>query len=125
VGRDPGEHQLALLERLGDEPDVELLQVAQSAVEELARTAGRAAGEVASLDKRGVEPAGHRVEGGAGAGHAATDDEDVEDSLAEAGPGTRPLLRAQLPASRHNCRSCHISPRCHGPVALAGTRSTY
>ena len=74
----PGEQQAALLERLGDQPEVEHLQIAQSAVDELAAAAGGARGEVALLDEPGAQPAGHRVEGAARARDPASDDEHVE-----------------------------------------------
>ncbi|OPZ49989.1 MAG: hypothetical protein BWY91_02931 [bacterium ADurb.BinA028] len=78
VRGEAGEQQPALLERLGDEPEVEHLQVAQAAVDELAAAAGRARGEVALLDEPRAQAPGHRVQGAAGARHPTADDEDVE-----------------------------------------------
>ena len=69
---------LALAQRLVDEADVAVLQVAQAAVHELGRLRRRAAGEVVALDQRGAQPAAGGVEGDAGAGDAAADDQHVE-----------------------------------------------
>ena len=76
---------LALVQRLVDEADVAVLEVAQPAVDELGRLRRRARGEVVPLDERGAQPAGGGVERHAGAGDAAADDEHVEDAGAEAG----------------------------------------
>ncbi len=78
VRRELLHEQLALVERLAHEPEVELLEVAQPAVDELAGAARRAGGEVALLDQRHGEAATGRVQGGATARHAAADHEDVE-----------------------------------------------
>ena len=51
---------------------------------ELRRTAGRAGGEVALLDKADGEPAGRRIEGAADAGDTAADDQHVEFALGHA-----------------------------------------
>ena len=53
---------LALGERLVDEADVALLQVAQAAVDQLRGLRRRARGEVVALDERGAQPAGGGVE---------------------------------------------------------------
>jgi hypothetical protein len=70
--------QPALLERFGDETEVEHLEVAQAAVHQLARAAGGAGREIARLDQTDRESAGRGVEGRAAADHSAADDEDVE-----------------------------------------------
>jgi hypothetical protein len=72
------DEQAALAQRLGDQPEVQHLQVAQPTVDELAGTARRAGGEVAGLDEPDRQPPGGGVEGGSGAHHAAADDQDVE-----------------------------------------------
>ena len=74
---------LALAQGLVDEPDVAVLEVAQPAVDELRALRRRAAGEVVALDERGAQAAARGVEGHAGAGDAAADDEDVERRAAE------------------------------------------
>ena len=71
-------HQLALEQRLAHEPEVEVLQVAQPAVDELARAAGGPRGEVGALEQRHAVAARGGVERDARAGDAATDDDDVE-----------------------------------------------
>ena len=78
VRRQPGQQQAALLEGLLDQREVEHLQVAQAAVHELAAAAAGAAGQVALLDQAGAQPAGHGVEGHAGADDAAADHQHVE-----------------------------------------------
>src|SRR3712207_7570639 len=54
--------QVALVQRLADQPEVELLEVAQAAVEELGRAGGGAAGEVAGLDEGGARSEEHTSE---------------------------------------------------------------
>ena len=75
---EPGEHQVALAQGLADQPEFELLEVAQAAVDQLAGTAAGAGGPVASFQQRGRQPARRRVERASGADHAAADDNDVE-----------------------------------------------
>ena len=84
-GHGPGEvraeavdHEVALVERLGDQAQLELLQVAEAAVEQLRGAAGGAGGEVALLDEGDREPAGGGVERHTGAGDATTDHDEVE-----------------------------------------------
>ena len=69
---------LALEQRLADEAEVEVLQVAQAAVDELARARRGAGGVVGLLDQRDRVAARGGVERDAGAGDAAADDEHVE-----------------------------------------------
>ena len=72
-------HQPApLVERLVHEPDVTVLQVSQSTVDQLRTLRRRAAREVVALDQRHPQPAMRRVEGDAGAGDATADHEHVE-----------------------------------------------
>ena len=96
------QRQLALVQRLAHQPELELLEVAQPAVEHLRRAARGAGGEVARLDERHLQPAGRGVERGAGADHAAADDDDVELLAAEPLPGLCALLGAEqgLPVAR-------------------------
>ena len=84
VRRKPGQEQPPLAQRLAHEAQVEHLEVAQAAVDQLARAAGRARRDVARLHERDREPAGGRVQGDAGAGDAAADHEDVEHLRAHA-----------------------------------------
>ena len=69
---------LALVQRLVHETHVALLQVAQAAVHQLRALRGRPAGEVGGLDERRPQAARGGVEGDAGTGDAAADDEHVE-----------------------------------------------
>ena len=91
--RQPGQRQLPLVQRLAHQPEFQLLEVAQAAVEHLRRPARRARGEVARLDQRHLEPAGGGVQRAPGTHHAAADDHDVELLGAEPLPGRRALLR--------------------------------
>jgi hypothetical protein len=77
VRREP-DHELALEQRLAHEPEIEILQVAKAAVDELARAARGARGVVGLLDQRHRVPARGGVEGDAGAGDPAADDDEVE-----------------------------------------------
>ena len=104
VRRDPGEHELALLERLADEPEVELLEVAHPSVEELARARRGPRGEVPLLDERHLQAARRGVEGDPGAGDATPDDEDVEVLARDAAPGLGALLGVQRCGSRHGTK---------------------
>ena len=71
-------HQLALQQRLAHEPEVEVLQVAQPAVDELARAAGGPRGVVGALEQRDAVATRGRVQRDARAGDAAADHDDVE-----------------------------------------------
>jgi hypothetical protein len=72
------DHQLALQQRLADEAEVEVLQVAETAVDHLRGAAGGADGVVAALEQGDRVAARSGVEGDAGAGDAAADDDDLE-----------------------------------------------
>jgi hypothetical protein len=84
VRREPGGEQPPLAQRLVHQPELQLLQVAQAAVDQLRRPAGRAGGDVARLDQRHGQPARRGVERGTGPGDAATDDDHVEPLRAQA-----------------------------------------
>ena len=60
-----------------------MLQVAKAAVDELARTARRAGGEVPLLDECDRQPTADGVERDAATGHSAADDEHVERLLGQ------------------------------------------
>jgi hypothetical protein len=72
------DHQPALEQRLADQAEVEVLQVAQASVDELARTAGGPEGIVGPLEQGHAVAARGRVQGDAGAGDSAAHDDDVE-----------------------------------------------
>ena len=76
--REPGREQAAFAQRLVHQPEFELLEVAQAAVDELARSARRAGGQIARLDERHRQPARGGVQRRTHAGDAATDDQNVE-----------------------------------------------
>ena len=78
VRRQPGEQQPSLRQRLAHQTEVQHLQVAQAAMDELAAAAAGAAGQVALLQETGVEPTGDRVERGAGTDHTPADHEDIK-----------------------------------------------
>ena len=78
---------LALQQRLAHEPEVEVLQVAQAAVHELARARGGADRVVAALDERDGVAARGCVERHPGAGDPAADHEHVERLAGERGEG--------------------------------------
>ena len=90
VRRQP-DQQLALQQRLADEAEVEVPQVAEAAVDHLRGAARGAGGEVVALDQGHRVAAGGGVEGDPGAGHPAADHDDVEALLLEG--GQRPLAR--------------------------------
>ena len=99
VRREALRQQSPLVQRLADEAEVEALQVAQAAVDQLAGAAGGAGGEVALLDERHGEAATGGVERDAAARDAAADHEHVEHlggqplELAAAGVPRRPAGR--------------------------------
>ena len=79
------DQQRALEQRLADQPEVEVLQVAQAAVDQLRRAAGGARGEVVALHQRDAVAARGGVERHAGAGDAAADHDQVEAVALERG----------------------------------------
>ena len=95
VRGEAGQAELALPQRLAHQPEVQLLQVAQPAVEELRRPARRARREVTGLDEGHLQPAGRGVERRPGADHAAADHDDVELLGGEPVPRPRPVPRPQ------------------------------
>ena len=111
VRRD-GLHQPGpLRQRLVDQREGELLQVAQAAVDQLAGPAGGAGREVAGLEQRHRQPAAGRVQRGTGAGDPAADDQDVDDLVGSAGRGPP----AGAPGTAW-CGSCPPCPRLCGPA---------
>ena len=80
-------HQLPLQQRLADKPEIEVLQVAQPAVHELARSRRRPARVIALLHQPDGVAAARGVERDAGAGDPATDDQHVERLVGQSGEG--------------------------------------
>ena len=105
--RREGDHQLALEQRLADEAEIEVLQVAQAPVHELARAARGPARVVVALEQRDAVAARRGVEGDPGTGDAPADDDDVELLARERAEG--------VPAVDHP-RQCSRAPR-DGPVS--------
>ena len=72
------EEQRLLREGLPDQAEVELLQIAEPAVDQLARTARSPRRPVSLLDQRDGEAAAGGVQGGSRADHATADHDEVE-----------------------------------------------
>ena len=115
--------QRALEQRLAHQPEVEVLEVAQAAVDELRRAARRARGEVGLLDQGDAVAARGGVERHARAGDPAAHDDEVE---------AVPLHRGESVCSRDHGRyvtkspgaarsggsfSCLSGPRWSSPIA--------
>ena len=78
VRREPGDEQVAFPQRLPHQLEVALLQVPQAAVDQLARPARRAGGEVTGLDQTHPQAPGRGVQRGPRAGDAAAHHQDIE-----------------------------------------------
>ena len=76
------DHELALEQRLADQPEVEVLEVSKTSMDHLRRAARGARRPVGALDDRHRVAARGGVERHAGAGDAAADHDDVELSSA-------------------------------------------
>src|SRR3954466_6729375 len=113
------QRQLALVQCLTDQAELELLEVTQPAVEHLRRAARGAGGEIAGLDEGDLEPARRRIESRARADHATADDDDVELFAPESLPRKSALLRAEkgLPAAQTGDRVGHADSSCYWSVA--------
>ena len=77
------EQSLPFVQCLVDETDVAVLEVPQTAVDELGALRRGPAGEVVTLDERGAQAPCRGVERDAGSGDPAADDEHVELLVAE------------------------------------------
>jgi hypothetical protein len=94
VRGDPVQHQLAFPEGFADQAELQLFEVAEAAVEQLAGPARRAGGQVSGLDERDPQAPRRGVQRGPDPDHAAADDDDVEGLGLQASPG---LLAFQRP----------------------------
>ena len=97
------------------EAHVALLEVAEAAVDELGALRRGAGGEVVALDEGGPQPAGGGVEGGADAGDAAADDQDVEASRprrSSVGARRSRPSAVSVGAPAGACVGGHRVPRC-------------
>ncbi len=116
-------HQLALQQRLADQAEVEVLQVAEPAVDHLRGAAGGAGRVVVALQQRHRVAARGSVEGDAGAGDAATDHDHLEalagDRLQGCGTGehqARKTVVCSTGGRSGGCFSCRGPPRCRRPT---------
>ena len=78
MGSELGEQQIALGKSLGDELEVQHLQVSQAPVHELARAAGCSFRPILRFDDRRREAAARGIQGDPCTGDAPTDDQHVE-----------------------------------------------
>ena len=109
VRRDLLDQQAALVQRLSHELDVEVLEVAQPAVDQLAGTARSAGREVTFLEQGDRQAAAGGIQCDTTAGHAPAHDEDVERLGRAAFQSPRPHLRSEttLPIQRHQILNLH------------------
>jgi hypothetical protein len=98
------QQQRTFTQRLGDQPEVEHLEVAQPAVDELAAAAAGATGPVTLLDQPGAQSAGDGVQRAARADHPAADDQQVELVARHVGEGGLARGRRQRSGDRHDAR---------------------
>jgi hypothetical protein len=110
--REPLEQQRALGECLAHQAQVELLQVAQAAVNQLARPRRRARAEVPRLDQAGREAPGDGIQGDTRSDDAAAHHQHLQFlasqgvergralGRAEPGCGQRRIAAAGLPVAR-------------------------
>ena len=80
--RDAGFGPAGILQRLTHQAKLEILEVAQAAVEELGRGGGCRLSQIALLGQRDRQAASRCIAGNAAAIDAAADDEQVADRLA-------------------------------------------
>ena len=75
------EQGFALRQRFGDQPEFEVLEVAEAAVDQLGAPRRRVRGQIVTLDEKHREAAARGVARDARAVDAAADDQEVEGSL--------------------------------------------
>ena len=68
----------ALQQRLADQPELGVFQVAQPAVDDARRAAGSAGGKVVLLDQQGATPGTGALPGNSHAVNSAANDDDLE-----------------------------------------------
>ena len=73
------QQDLALLQRLADPPELVLFEIAQPAVDQLARCRGGVVGEVVLLAQHHLKATPGGVTGDAGAVDPTSDEEEVDD----------------------------------------------
>ena len=94
VRSQPLKQQRSLPERLAHEPDIELLEITQAAVDELARAGRGTRAEVPGLDQPDRQAAADGVERDARPDNAAADHEDLVLGAGQRVQGGRALGRA-------------------------------
>ena len=97
----PSEHQLTLTQSFADQGEVELLQITQPAMDELARPGRRSARDVARFHQGGGQPSARGVECNAGTGDPAPHDQDVEPVPSQSPPCFLARLRIEPRGRRH------------------------
>ena len=90
--------ETALAECLHDEPEVQLLQVPQTTVDQLRRTARCSGRQVALLDHPDPQAAAGRIERTAGPRHSGADDHHIERIIVEIVECPSASFRAELRA---------------------------
>ena len=105
MGTESFEHQGLLAEGLTDESEVESFQISQSAVDELARSAGCSRGPIPLFDQDDRKSTASRVESCARANDTTADDGEVESLVLAASQIARPCGRVE--PSRIHC-SLHV-----------------
>ena len=101
----PVHQEVALLEGLRHEREVQLHEVAQPAVHQLGGARGGALGPVLRVDDGGGQTTGGRVQGDPSARDAAADHQDVHGVLRHGAEVVVALLCVQR-GQWHGCRSC-------------------
>jgi hypothetical protein len=115
VRRELGHEQVAFPQRLVDQLEVKLFQVPQAAVDELARSARGARGQVARLDQGHPQAAGGGVQGGPGPGDAAADDQHVEPLGRQPAEHRAPLAGVQNAVIPHHPFPHRTELLCQNP----------
>ena len=78
VRADCFQHQISLAERLADETEIELFEIAEAAVEQLRRSTRGARRVISLLDEADSQTTACRVKGGTAPRHASTYHQYVE-----------------------------------------------
>src|SRR5262245_13760877 len=106
MGSKPREQKSSLAQGFVDELELQQLEVAKPAVDQLARPARRSSGQVALLDEPDRQSARGRIERGADTGDPAPDDEDVQSLPLQPGDRILPRLRVEGSPSHSSARTC-------------------
>ena len=110
VRREPEQH-LALGQRLAHEAELVELEIAQAAMDELARGRGGRAREIVLLDEQHLEAAPGRIASDAGAVDAAADDEEVVRGFVHRRQAALACARAARRCSASSTKPAPPSPR--------------